>query len=106
MVVLSVGSAVLSSLSCLVVLVRSIFTWILEEAFALALGLALALALDCLSSALACSLARFSSAFALALLILMHYLTILLKPFFSKTYLHHISTQVVTHSESALSFVV
>ena len=80
-------------------------TGVLEEALALALALG-AFALACLASALAWSLARFSSAFALALLIFVHSLTILLKPFFSKTYLHHISTQVVTHSESALSLVV
>ncbi len=84
---------------------------VLALAFALALGLAfalvfLAISFACLAFALACSLARFSSAFALALFNLLHYLTILLKPFFSKTYVHHISTQVVTLSESALNLVV
>ncbi len=103
MVVLSVGSAVLDSLSCLVVLAFALV-------FAFALGFVLASALACsltrFYSALACSLTRFSSAFALVLVILVHSLTILLNPFFSKTYLHHMSTHVVTHSESALSLVV
>ena len=58
---------------------------------ALALALALgAVTRACLASALACSLTRFSSAFALVLLILVHSLTILANPFLSVAYLHHI----------------